>query len=94
MYASSEKSIDSMDKGFEVEIKYKIVESKEAIDYSSAEHMRSNALHEFKNGRQWLEFIFTLIKRALAFTFLLVLFRFDNNYITSYFKKIDARRKL
>ncbi|XP_060569051.1 E3 ubiquitin-protein ligase DCST1-like [Ruditapes philippinarum] len=107
MYQKSEESVQDMDQGFEVKMQYKVVKGKEDVDYTSIEEMRSNTMHDFKQGRYWLNLALVLIKRLLGFTFLLVIIsaykyrkkytndiRFDNIYITSYFRKIDARRML
>ncbi|XP_053401543.1 E3 ubiquitin-protein ligase DCST1-like isoform X2 [Mercenaria mercenaria] len=106
MYKKSEESVENMDEGFKVKMQYKVVKGKDDVDYTSVEEMRSNTMHSFKQGRKWVNFLMTLLKRLLGFTFLLVIIsaykynkkfthdiRFDNIYITSYFRKIDARRK-
>ncbi|KAL4235199.1 DC-STAMP domain-containing protein [Mactra antiquata] len=106
MYKKSEDSVDNMEKGFDIKLQYKVIKGKEDVDYTSIEEMRGNTMQEFKHGRKWVEFVMLLIKRILGFTFVLVIIsaykyhknykndlRFDNIYITSYFRKIDARRK-
>ncbi|KAK3095264.1 hypothetical protein FSP39_012345, partial [Pinctada imbricata] len=104
-YTSSEDAVESMDNSFSVNMQYKLVKSPEDIDYSTAEEVRKGTMHEFDSRELWLDFFMTLIKRFLAFTFILVFissykynkkylsdFRFDNIYITKYFRHIDARR--
>ncbi|KAH3769167.1 hypothetical protein DPMN_170416 [Dreissena polymorpha] len=81
--------MQEMDHNVEVDIKYKVVEGKEAIDFTSAEEMRSRTMQDFKQGRKWVEFIFTLIKRVLGFTFLLVVMR-----AYKYYKRFKGKKVL
>ncbi|KAL3876418.1 hypothetical protein ACJMK2_034267 [Sinanodonta woodiana] len=104
-YDASSRATDQMDQQFDVNIQYKIEQTPEDLDYSSAEERRKKTMHEFNQSRTWVDFVMTCLNRLLAFSFVLVIyraynynkkylsdFRFDNCYVTSYFRKIDSRR--
>ncbi|XP_065924882.1 E3 ubiquitin-protein ligase DCST1 [Magallana gigas] len=104
-YVTADDTMDNMDQNFDVNMQYKMVHTPEDVDYTMAEEMRKGAMHEFSKRQKLTEFFLTLLKRTLAFTFILVFissykynkrylsdFQFDNMYITPYFRHIDARR--
>nr|KAG5704788.1 hypothetical protein BaRGS_015171 [Batillaria attramentaria] len=71
-----------------------------------AEEIKAGVMNEYESKAQWVNFLLLICKRLLTFTFLLVFkeaydyqkgfltnFQHDNVYVTSYFRRIDARRK-
>ncbi|XP_015586402.1 E3 ubiquitin-protein ligase DCST1 [Cephus cinctus] len=85
---------------FKVKIPPSIVDVREAGDTAKA------VLHDFNVRKQLFDTVMTIIKRCLAFVFLKIIItaqtyhdkyltdiEFDNIYVTSYFRRIDARRK-
>ncbi|OWF54551.1 DC-STAMP domain-containing protein 1-like [Mizuhopecten yessoensis] len=103
--AAKEMTVE-MDNDFKANLQYKVVNTPEAVDVTTAEEVRKKTLHKFKNKQVWLEFGLSLMQRLMAFTFILVFIsaykynkayltdiRHDNMYITSYFRHIDARRQ-
>ncbi|XP_048251270.1 E3 ubiquitin-protein ligase DCST1-like isoform X1 [Haliotis rufescens] len=105
-YTASRDMIDNMDEGFSVNMQYKVVADTEALDYTRAEEARKATMYEFSKRRDAMEFVMTLFQRVLAFMFLFIFFRsyryeknyltdfkYDNIYITKYFRHIDFRRK-
>lgn len=52
-----------------------MVHTPEDVDYTMAEEMRKGAMHEFSKRQKLTEFFLTLLKRTLAFTFILVFIR-------------------
>ncbi|KAJ8306722.1 hypothetical protein KUTeg_015763 [Tegillarca granosa] len=104
-YVRSEETVTELDEGFDVNLQYKLVKSPEEIDYTTADEVRQKTIKEFEKKQVLMQFVLTLMKRVLAFTFILVFisaykynkmyltdFRYDNIYISSYFRRIDARR--
>jgi hypothetical protein len=51
------------------------VKTPEDIDYTMAEEVRKGTAHEFEKKQVWVQFLMTVLKRVLAFTFVLVLIR-------------------
>lgn len=49
-----------------------LVRTPEDIDVTSVEEVRESTMREFEQKQAWVQFIMTLMKRFLAFTFLLV----------------------
>ncbi|XP_046562007.1 E3 ubiquitin-protein ligase DCST1-like [Haliotis rubra] len=105
-YSASRDMIDNMDQGFSVNMQYKVVADTEAIDYTRAEEARKATVYEFSQKREAVEFVMTLLQRILAFMFLFIFYRayvyeknyltdfkYDNVYITKYFRHIDFRRQ-
>ncbi|CAC5364973.1 DCST1 [Mytilus coruscus] len=105
-YVASEDMVNVMDENFEVNLQYKLVQSKEGLDYTSVEEIRKGTMNEFKQREKLIELFKKLLKCLLGFTFLRVIhssykynkkylsdFSFDNVYISDYFKHIDKRRK-
>ncbi|XP_065320592.1 protein sneaky-like [Gordionus sp. m RMFG-2023] len=89
------------------EISRKLVSEEEPLDLKTAEDVSAQIEYEFKIRQMWFEIIATLLQRIMALLILIIIkgafdytngylsdFRFDNNYVTSYFKKIDERRYL
>ncbi|XP_061194944.1 E3 ubiquitin-protein ligase DCST1-like [Saccostrea echinata] len=105
VYVTSEDTMVDMEENFDVNLQYKMVKTPEDIDYTMAEEVRKGTMHEFDKKKVWVEFFMATLQRFMAFTFIVVIvssykynknyltdFKFDNNYISSYFRHIDARR--
>ncbi|XP_063424227.1 E3 ubiquitin-protein ligase DCST1-like [Mytilus trossulus] len=104
-YVASEDMMNVMDENFEVNLQYKLVQSKEGLEYTSVEEIRKGTMNEFKQREQLINMFKKLLKCLLGFTFLRVIyssykynkkylsdFSFDNIYVSDYFKHIDKRR--
>ncbi|XP_043467285.1 protein sneaky-like [Leptopilina heterotoma] len=87
-------------------LQYQVKKPRMPIDVHDAKDTAKAILHEFDSKKKMFDTITTLIKRCLALVFLKIILgaqryhdeyltkiEHDNFYITSYFRKIDARRK-
>lgn len=105
VFVAARDMAGSMDNDFHANLQYKVVRTPEALEIVTADEVRQKTLHEFESKQVWLEFGLTLLKRMMAFTFILVFLsaykynkayltdiKHDNIYITSYFRHIDNRR--
>lgn len=90
----------------DVKIQYKMIKFKELIDLRDTRDSAKAILHKVAQKKKFLNQIFVILKRLLAFVFLRVIINaqvyhdkylreieWDNFYITTYFRRIDARRK-
>ena len=67
----------AMDSEFKVNFQYKVVTNMERLTRITADDIAEAIKFEFSRRKQWLLFFSTLMKRALAFTFLNVIWRCD-----------------
>ncbi|KAK0164432.1 hypothetical protein PV328_003063 [Microctonus aethiopoides] len=87
-------------------IQYKLNIAPSILDLHDASDTAKTVLHKFNERRNFFDSSMRLLKRCLALIFLKVIhsaqqyhdrylsdIEYDNNYITPYFRKIDARRK-
>lgn len=94
------------DKDFQVEMQYKIVIPEEQAEQITPQDVSAAIENQFQSRKQNIDFVTNMISYILAFLFFQVLFmankycdrylrmiQFDNKYITSYFRHIDARRR-
>ncbi|XP_017773927.1 PREDICTED: DC-STAMP domain-containing protein 1 [Nicrophorus vespilloides] len=107
-YEYLKKSRATLSENFKnVKLQYKIGKIKQLADLRDATDTAKAVIHEVDGKKQTLDTILRICKRLLAFVFLRIIIssqkyhdrylrdiEFDNLYITKYFKKIDARRKL
>ncbi|XP_014473402.1 PREDICTED: DC-STAMP domain-containing protein 1 [Dinoponera quadriceps] len=90
----------------EAKLQYKIQKPSVKLDLYDATDAAQAVMHDFNARKKVLESVMTIIKRCLSFVFLRVILNaqsyhdkylteieHDNIYVTSYFRKIDARRK-
>ncbi|GLV32713.1 sneaky [Carabus blaptoides fortunei] len=91
----------------DVKLQYKLEKVKDVLDVRDAVDTAKTVLHTVNQKKVLMDTFFSIVKRALAFVCLKVIIKaqsylekylkdieFDNIYITKYFRKIDARRKL
>ncbi|CAH1987297.1 unnamed protein product [Acanthoscelides obtectus] len=91
----------------DVKLQYKIGKIKKLKDLRDAKDTAVAVMHEINRKKYILFQILTILKRLLAFIFLRIILEsqkyhdrylrdieFDNIYITRYFRKIDARRRV
>lgn len=91
----------------DVKLQYKIGKIKYVKDIRDARDTAAAVMHSVSSKRELLRAILLVLKRILAFVFLRIIIvsqnyhdkylrdiEFDNIYITKYFRKIDARRKV
>lgn len=91
----------------DVKLQYKVGKIKYLTDIRSASDTAKAVLHDVQAKKTILDEILIILKRVLAFVFLKLLIdaqkyhdkylrdiQFDNFYVTRYFRRIDARRKL
>lgn len=107
-YAYLKHSRESLSQNFkDVRLQYKIGKIKHLRDIRDARDTAVAVLHTVNEKKSLLSSILVIIKRLLAFVFLRIIIQsqnyhdkflrdieFDNVYITRYFRKIDARRKV
>lgn len=91
----------------EATLQYKVKIAPIVLDVHGASDTAKAIMHDFSLRRQIFDNIITILKRGLAFIFLKIILsaqkyhdkylneiEFDNVYVTPYFRKIDARRKV
>ncbi|XP_072050299.1 E3 ubiquitin-protein ligase DCST1-like [Amphiura filiformis] len=106
-YAAIEETFESFQENFKVSLKWKVTQLKGLLNRTSVAELQGAVLHEFHVRKQILDVFLSIAKGLVSFTFVLVFksahsynsnylrdMKFDNVYMTSYFRKIDARRKL
>ncbi|KAG8197005.1 hypothetical protein JTE90_004278 [Oedothorax gibbosus] len=89
-----------------VSVQYKITIPEETVDQITPQDISASVKHQFEKRKRALDFLLNVITRILALMFLQVFhvsrkycnqylrtIQFDNKYITSYFRHIDARRR-
>ena len=90
----------------EANLQYKVKIAPVILDTHGANDAAKAIMHDFSTRRKIFDKVVTILKRGLAFIFLKIILsaqkyhdsylneiEFDNVYITTYFRKIDARRK-
>ncbi|XP_070550116.1 E3 ubiquitin-protein ligase DCST1-like [Ptychodera flava] len=105
-YKESDQAVEEFDKNFQVEMGWQVVQRTEKVDIRTAEDIRLAVENEFETRKRWLVTVATIIKSFVAFNFVLMFFSahsynkhytgeitFDNVYMTSYFRRIEDRRK-
>lgn len=107
-YAYLKESRSTLTDNFKnVKVQYKLGKIKQLADIRDAKDTAKAVLHEVNSRKTLLDTFLVILKRLLAFIFLRIILNaqqyhdrylrdieFDNNYITKYFRKIDARRKV
>ena len=88
----------------QVKLPYRLVGLGDSgLNMMTAEEIRAATMHEFESKARWINFVMLIVKRLVAFTFLLVFhtafgyhkgfltkFQYDNIYITSYFRRYSC----
>ncbi|ESO89720.1 hypothetical protein LOTGIDRAFT_234123 [Lottia gigantea] len=105
-YMASKEMANELKSSMDVNLQYKMIETPMDLNYMTAEEVRKKTIYAFEKKKKVVKFLLLITQRLLAFTFILVFlsayqyhkkylsdFRHDNNYISGYFKRIDARRK-
>ncbi|KAL6265156.1 hypothetical protein P5V15_005242 [Pogonomyrmex californicus] len=106
-YVALKKARDTFGKSFkDAKLQYKIKKMPVVLDLHDATDAAQAVMHEFNARRKVFESVMMIIKRCLSFIFLRIILNaqeyhdkylteieYDNIYVTSYFRKIDARRK-
>ncbi|XP_011153575.1 E3 ubiquitin-protein ligase DCST1 [Harpegnathos saltator] len=106
-YVALKSARDTFGKSLkEAKLQYKIEKPPVILDLHDATDVALAVMHDFNVRRNVLESIMTVIKRCLSLVFLRIILsaqsyhdkylteiEHDNVYVTSYFRKIDARRK-
>lgn len=107
-YSYLKNSRDSLSQNFkDVRLQYKLPKMKQLLDVRDARDTAVAVLHTVQEKKSLVSTFLVIVKRILAFVFLRVILQsqsyhdkylrdieFDNIYITKYFRKIDARRKV
>ncbi|XP_015123497.1 protein sneaky [Diachasma alloeum] len=106
-YASLKNARDSLSSGFkDARLQYKLKNAPLILDVRDAGDTAKAVFHDFNIRRHFFDSLMTFLKRCLAFVFLKIILsaqdyhdryltdiEHDNHYVTTYFRKIDARRK-
>ncbi|XP_029676466.1 protein sneaky-like isoform X2 [Formica exsecta] len=106
-YVALKRARDTFSKSLkEAKLQYKMKKMPVILDLHDATDAAQAVMHEFNSRRKILESVMMIIKRCLSFVFLRIIMNaqtyhdkylneieHDNVYVTSYFRKIDARRK-
>lgn len=107
-YAYLKRSRTMLTKNFkDVKLQYKIAKIRQLADLRDATDTAKAVVHDVKAKKEVLDAVLVILKRLLAFVFLRIFINaqkyhdrylrdieFDNFYITRYFRKIDARRRV
>ncbi|XP_043271509.1 protein sneaky-like [Venturia canescens] len=106
-YASLKKSRETLSKSLkDAKLQYKVKLAPSILDVYGPSDTAKAVLHDFNIRKEFFDTVMTLLKRCLAFVFVKIIFSaqnyhdsyltdidYDNCYVTTYFRKIDARRK-
>lgn len=107
-YVYLKKSRGSLSKNFKnVKLQYKLTKIRHLINLQDTVDTAKAIEHDVDEKKKMLDKIFIALKRMLAFVLLYIIVKsqnyhdnylrnieYDNIYITKYFRKIDARRKV
>lgn len=90
----------------DAKLQYKLKTNPLVLDVRAAGDTAKAVMHDFDARRRIFDTIMTIVRRCLAFVFLKIILsaqnyhdkyltdiEFDNVYVTTYFRKIDARRR-
>lgn len=104
-FVSTDETLKDFESNFQVKMKYKVEHTKEDVDVVTAKEVAMGIEREFSSREVLVTYFLNMLQLLLGFAFILLFkqaysytkgyisdFRYDNIYITSYFKKIDARR--
>ncbi|KAI0219339.1 Protein sneaky [Lamellibrachia satsuma] len=104
-FETANQAQQTFNQNFKVEANYKMISSDEPLELKTGEDVAKGMTYQFNRRRQWLDLAVLIVKRLMAFMFLLVVYsaysyqrnfltriEFDNIYMTAYFRRIDARR--
>ncbi|XP_046493019.1 protein sneaky [Neodiprion pinetum] len=91
----------------DAKLQYKVRKSRPFLDVRGAGDTAKAVMHDFDAKRRAFEMVMTIIRRCLAFVFIKIILsalsyhekylddiEYDNIYVTAYFRRIDARRKI
>ncbi|XP_071943255.1 E3 ubiquitin-protein ligase DCST1-like [Antedon mediterranea] len=105
-YVKMERLVDSFDSKYHIETQWQMITFPLDMDKNSAKNIQKAVLEEFNRKKMIFITFFFIAQVMLSFTFVLVFvsafkynklflsdFTFDNNYLTSYFRRIDERRR-
>ncbi|KAL0123388.1 hypothetical protein PUN28_005730 [Cardiocondyla obscurior] len=106
-YVALKRARDTFGKSLkDAKLQYKVKKMPVILDFHDATDIVKAVTYEFNARKKVFESVMTIIKRCLSFIFLRVIMNaqtyhekyvtdieHDNVYVTSYFRKIDARRK-
>ncbi|XP_012231524.1 protein sneaky [Linepithema humile] len=106
-YVALKRARDTFSKSLkEAKLQYKVKKMPVILDLHDATDAAQAVMHEFNARKKIFESVMMIIKRCLSFVFLRIILNaqtyndkyltdieHDNVYVTSYFRKIDARRK-
>ncbi|KYM76230.1 DC-STAMP domain-containing protein 1 [Atta colombica] len=106
-YVALKRARDTFSKSLkDAKLQYKVKKMPVILDLHDATDAAKAVMHQFNARRKVFESVMIIVKRCLSFIFLRIIFNaqtyhekylndieHDNVYVTSYFRKIDARRK-
>ncbi|XP_024880185.1 E3 ubiquitin-protein ligase DCST1-like [Temnothorax curvispinosus] len=106
-YVALKRARDAFSKSLkDAKLQYRVRKMPVILDLHDATDAAQAVMHEFNARRKVFESVMMIIKRCLSFVFLRIIvsaqtyhekylaeIEHDNIYVTSYFRKIDARRK-
>ncbi|XP_077996715.1 E3 ubiquitin-protein ligase DCST1-like [Glandiceps talaboti] len=105
-YKEADEAVKEFDKNFEVKMGWEVIEQPEQLNMRTSDDIKLAVTNEFESRKRWFVVIATLIKSVVAFNFVLIFLsahgyhkkyiggiNYDNVYMTSYFIKIENRRK-
>ncbi|XP_029042861.1 protein sneaky [Osmia bicornis bicornis] len=107
-YAALKSTRDELSRSLkDAKLQYKIKKPAVILDLQDSAYAAKAVMHEFAVRRRLFESVMTIIKRCLSFVFLKIILsaqkyhdkylteiEHDNIYVTPYFRRIDARRKV
>jgi len=106
-YVALDNASDLLDAEAGVGISYSLRELKTRIDAPGPQEAEGALLYHFERKKEAFDYVMLVVRRLLTLVFLKVIFdaqryldgylddlQFDNRYVTGYFRRLDARRKM
>ncbi|XP_072174328.1 E3 ubiquitin-protein ligase DCST1-like [Diadema setosum] len=105
-YYETKDALRSFSKNFKADLKWQVKQMLSLVERVSVQELQAAVNHEIERKKLWFDLILGVTRMVLSVTFIFVFrsafvynnrylreIRFDNVYMTSYFMKIERRRK-
>ncbi|XP_041460900.1 E3 ubiquitin-protein ligase DCST1-like [Lytechinus variegatus] len=105
-YYETKRALKNFANNFKADLKWQVTQLLSLVERVSVQELQAAVNHEIARKKLWFDLIIGITRAVLSVTFILVFksafeynnrylreIRFDNVYMTSYFMKIDRRRR-
>eukprot|EP00057_Strongylocentrotus_purpuratus_P011496 XP_011665970.1 PREDICTED: DC-STAMP domain-containing protein 1-like [Strongylocentrotus purpuratus] len=105
-YYETKRALKTFGNNFKADFKWQVTQLLELVERVSVQELQAAVNHEIARKKLWFDLILGIARSVLSVTFVLVFksafdynnsylreIRFDNVYMTSYFMKIERRRR-